>query len=394
MTRLEEYRLQKEKERIREENRGKRRALAAVILMAIIVLGGLLYYFCFVGAWSYYDGGGESCELEQKNKSAFELNMSDSHILKNYGNYSLMCGKNDISAYDKNGNRKWSVNISVKEPIVDICEKYILVADRKGKSVYIIRNGKLILSYETQYNITTARVNKYGSFVTVTDEDGYKSLVKLIDSAGDELFTWHSAGAYVVDAAVAKNESTLMIAAVNTELQGDGKIKYASEMKLFDIDKAVEKASVDFADNILTNVFAVSDGYIVLNANTIVKYDSSGNEKKRININGNCAKIAFDGKNTAITYTDESYKNHIAYYDSSLNVKADKELFDKRIQSLDICEGVIAYLCDGNVYLCKSNLDVRYKIKTEKLYKNIALFCRGKRVMLTNEMSAATCVAK
>ncbi len=394
MTRLEEYRQKKEKQRQREENRGKRLAAAAIIFMAVVVLGGFLYYFCFVGAWSYYDGGGEECILSQDTKNSFELISSETHILKSYGNYSLLCSKNDISAYDRNGNKKWSINISVKDPIVDVCEKYILVADRKGKSVYIIRGGKLMLSYETQYNITTAKINKHGSFVTVTDEDGYKSMVKLLDVSGDELFSWHSAGAYVVDAAIEKNESTIMLTAINTQLMSDGERKYNSEMRLFDINNASEITQVNFEENLATNVLAVSDGYIVITANTLIKYDSGGNEKNRYSINGSIAKIAFDGKNTAVSYTDGEYKNHIAYVDSALSAKADKMLNGKRVGALDISEGVIAYMADDAVYMCKSNLDVRYKIKTDKVYKNLALFCRGKRLMLTNEMSAAAVYAK
>lgn len=394
MTRLEEYRIQKEKEKIREENRGKRRALAAVIFMAVVVLGGILYYFCFVGAWSYYDGGGDSCVLSQETKAAFDVSDVDAQILKKYGSYSILCGQSDVSAYDKSGNKKWSVNISVKDPIVDVCGKCVLVADRKGKSIYIIRNGKLLLSYETQYNISLARVNKYGTFVAVTDEDGYKSRTSLIDASGDELFTWHSSDAYVIDAAVAKNESTLALCVINTSLQGNGATKYNSELKIFDADKAALKESIDFEDNVLTNVFAVSDGYIVLSANTAVKYDFSGNEKNRVIIDGECGKIAFDNEEILITYTDSEYKNHIVCYDKSLKEKARKELYDKRVSAIDLCDGVIAYLADDKVYMCKQNLEARYVIQTDKLYKNLSLFCRGKRVMLTNDMSAAVCRAK
>ena len=43
MTKLEEYRLRKEKEEKMREKRSKHKGMAAIIFMAVIVISGILY---------------------------------------------------------------------------------------------------------------------------------------------------------------------------------------------------------------------------------------------------------------------------------------------------------------------------------------------------------------
>lgn len=392
MTKIEQYREQKEREKQRREKRNKRLSQLAVIFMIVVVLGGLLYYFCVWGAWSYYSKG-EECVLDQETKKVLELVSADTHISKNYGDLALLCDKNSVNAYEANGELKWSVSIAVSEPVVDVCGKYILVADRKGKSVYIIKNGKLILEYETKYNISNASINKYGSFITVTEEDSFKNLVSLRDVSGKEMFVWHSANSYVVDASVNSAENSIMLTTLTTQIMPDGRREYVSGMKVFDVGGAKEITSVDYEDDIAASVYSAGGGYIVVSGKTAIKYSEKGEEKKRYDFGGKCGKLAFDNNRLAVVVIDSEYKNSIVILDDNLSVVSEKKI-EKSIDALDFDSGVVSYVADDEIYMCKTNLDVRYRIKTDKLYSDVELFVRGKRALVINEGGAAVIETK
>ncbi len=383
MEKLEEYRQRKQNAEKKKKKRSKALSRLLIIFMAVVVLGAVIYFFCVNGGWSYLKKG-EDAVFNQDTKAVFDISSADKCIYETYGDFVLMCDKNEICAYNSDGKTEWSLSLVTSEPILDVCEKYILVADRGGKSLYIIKNGKIILEYETKYGIANASVNRYGSFVTVTEEESFKNLVCVRDITGKEFFTWHSANAYVIDAAISSDEGTLMLSALTTHIMPDGTREYKSGVKLFDINRAKEIANAEFDDGITASVMFNGSDYIVLANKYAIRYNEKGQEKKRFEFDGKCGKYAFDNGKLLAVCIGDNYKNTLVLLDKNLSPNAKKEV-DVSIDSVDFDTGVISYLSGDEIYMCKSNFDVRYRIKTDKLYTDIELFTRGKRVLGANE---------
>ena len=73
-----------------------------------------------------------------------------------------------------------------------------------------------MIEYETEYIISTADINKKGTVVTVTDDNNYKNRVCVRKASGKEIFVWHSATSYVVDAAISDSQETVMLTTLAT----------------------------------------------------------------------------------------------------------------------------------------------------------------------------------
>ena len=393
MTRLEKYRQEKERIQRRKENFTKRMAVFTILFMAVVVVGSLIYYFCFVGAWSYYSKGAD-CVLEQNTLKDFELFSSDSRIVKNYKNLLLICDKNGVKAYDKNGENKWSVSLSLNEPFLDVCKNYILAADRSGKKLYIIRSGKIIQECEMQYNITNASVKSDGGFVVITDDSGYKSLVTIKNSSGKEVFSWHSANAYAIDADFSDDYRNIMISTLNTSVMPSGNREYSSAVQIFDVKKAESVFSKTAEEDMYVSVESVRGGFVVVSQKQVTKFDAAGNEKAKFVLNGKCAEFAFDSGKTAVVAFDGQYKDTITLLDENLKVLGSREAGSRTVDAIDLYSNVLAYAADDEIYICKENLDIRYRIKTDRLYKNIKLFCRGKRAFVLGESAGAVIETK
>ena len=379
MEKLEEYRRKKEEAQQRKEKREKNFSKLIIVFMAVVVLGAAVYFFCVNGGWSYFKKG-EDAVFNQETEGRFELSSSDGGIYKTYGDLMLACDKNEICAYNADGKVQWRLSIVTSDPIVDVCEKYVLVADRGGKSVYIIKNGKKMLEYETAYSIANASVNRYGSFVTITEEDSFKNLVCVRNITGKEFFTWHSANSYIIDAAISDDEASVMMSVLATHIQPDGTREYKSGVKLFDMNKAEEISNTEFDDSIAASVMYNGSDYVVLTNKSAIRYDEKGKEKKRFDFEGVCGKYALDNGKLLLVTTGNNYKNTLIMLDKNLSLDAKKEI-DVSVDAIDLDTGVVAYLTGDEIYMCKSNFDVRYRIKTDKLYTDIELFTRGKRVL-------------
>ncbi len=388
MTRLEKYRQEKEEIKRRKEQFSRKASIFAIVAMAIVVVLAVVYYFCFVGAWSYYNEGAD-CVLPQNTIKSFELLKSDNKICKNYKDMLLVCDKNGVAAYDKDGKNKWNISFSMNEPIIDVCKNYFLVADRKGTALYVFKNAQKIQECQTEYNIINASVADDGGYVVITEDGAYKSLVSVKNAAGKEVFSWHSANSYALDAAISDDFKSVMIATINMEILPSGDRNASSVIQVFDIKNAKSIFSKTAEDDMYMDVECVKGGFVVVSQKSISKFDKKGNEKAQFKFNGKCGEYAFDGKKIAVVSFDEQYRDTLTVFDSDLKVIGKRVLKNQTIDALDIYSTVVSYVSNGEVYLCKENLDVRYRIKTDKIYSAVALFCRGKRAMLIGEFGGA-----
>lgn len=393
MASLEEYRARKREEQERRAKRKKNMTRFTVIFMAVVLLLVALYYICFLSGWSYYNKG-EDFVVEENVIKTVEKTSEKELVSEEYRDLSLVFENGKLAAYNISGKTRWSLDVQITNPILEVSGKYILLADRNGKNVYIIKNGKIMLEYQTEYIILAADINKNGTVITVTDDNNYKNRVSVRKASGKEIFVWHSATSYVVDAAISDNQETVMLTTLSTYTKQDGKKEYTSGVKTFSIKEGKEISNKEFEESIAVSVFYAKNGYIVLSDKEAVKYDDRGEHPKKYTFNGKCGKFSYDKPYLAVVYIDEHYNNHLVILNEHLEVKAEKNLENMTIDSLDILNSVVSYRVDNEIYLSKLNLKVRYRIKTKGLYDDIALFSRGKRIAAINENGVSIIEAK
>ncbi len=393
MASLEEYRAKKREEQERRDRRKKNLARFTVIFMSVVLVLVFLYYICFLSGWSYYNKG-EDFVIEENIIKTVEKTSEKELVSKEYRDLSLVFENGKLTAYNISGKARWSLDVQVTNPILEVSGKYVLLAERSGKNVYIIKDGKIMLEYQTEYIISTADINKKGTVITVTDDNNYKNRVSVRKSSGKEIFVWHSATSYVVDAAISDNQETVMLTTLATYTKQDGKKEYTSGVKTFSIKEGKEISNKEFEDSIAVSVFYAKNGYIVISDKEAVKYDNKGDHPKKYTFNGKCGKFSYDKPNLAVVYIDEHYNNHLVILNENLDVKAEKNLENITIDSLDMNTSVVCYRVDNEIYLLKPNLKVRYRIKTKSLYDDIVLFSRGKRVAAINENGVSIIEAK
>ena len=130
-----------------------------------------------------------------------------------YGSSLVKYSRDGAVAYDRDGNPIWNGSYEMKEPIADTCGKYVVVADRGGKSVQIFNSKGSVGNFKTVYNILKVEVASQG-VVAALMENGEEDYIYLYDVDGTELVhkkTNVNDEGYSMDISLSNNGEKLVI---------------------------------------------------------------------------------------------------------------------------------------------------------------------------------------
>lgn len=99
---------------------------------------------------------------------------------KSYNNKILRYSRDGVSALDASGNTIWNGSYNMVSPSADICEKYIVVADIGGKSLFVYNDEGQGREITTNYPIVQACVSAHG-IVAVLLEQSNSNVINIYD---------------------------------------------------------------------------------------------------------------------------------------------------------------------------------------------------------------------
>lgn len=130
--------------------------------------------------------------LEHRVYSAYEVvsstERSDTMTSKytEYLNYVLKYGKDGISCVDANNNMIWSQAYTMQNPIVQVCQSSIALAEKNGTQLMIFDNSGLQGTIKTLLPIQQISVSSQGVVAALLEDDDIMRL-NLYDKNGEEL---------------------------------------------------------------------------------------------------------------------------------------------------------------------------------------------------------------
>lgn len=193
------------------------------------------------------------------------LSISNSENGTQYYKYAdgyLKCSSTGVTYFD-DSRIIWSESVSMIQPVVDICENYIAVADTSKKSVYIYDKAGLVNEIALNYIVTDVEISQSG-VVAVSSNDGDVSYLQLFDKSGSEIMVQKSllsSQGYLMDIALSDSGTKMAAVFVNVEQGSLGSQVVFYDLSgeepvttSFDQYESVLLASVHFLDN---NVISV-----------------------------------------------------------------------------------------------------------------------------------------
>lgn len=131
----------------------------------------------------------------------------------------LRYSRDGAEAIDKNGEVLWNVSYDISDPIVDVCGDTVVVADRKGQTLYIMDGSGDANLITMEHVIAKAVVSAQGVCAVLMDAVS-NDYIALIDKDGNRLVDMNTlpiANGFPVDLAISSDGTRLVTSYVRFE---------------------------------------------------------------------------------------------------------------------------------------------------------------------------------
>lgn len=183
----------------------------------------------------------------------------------------------ELQVFDKAGNLTVNKNFLMTQPRVASGGELALAYDAGGTAAEIFSDSGIVKSITASGNIISGKVNENGYVTLCVQETGYKGVVYVYNTKGEEIFEWLSGSAYVMTAAVSPDNKYLSVLSYTDTGTRVTKLRLSNE----DYREDYEIPQVVGIDT----DFAGSD-ILVLTGDVLYHIDGGGNITEMYNFNG------------------------------------------------------------------------------------------------------------
>lgn len=227
------------------------------IVIAIITIG---LYSTNDKAREWIDKNIFRKEVLQDKVATIDLKENQDSNIYAFNKYIGILNKTKFSIYNSTGSQEKTLDLQISNPIWGSANRFLAIAENKGKKVYLISDKDIAWEAEVEGNISQVHVNKNGYVAVVIVDTSYKTVIKTYNPQGKELFNTYLSSTRAVDVSISNNNKYLAIAEVDTS-----GTMIQSSIKVISIDKA----STD-PTNSLENTYKGEENKLITN----IKYQN------------------------------------------------------------------------------------------------------------------------
>lgn len=308
---------------------------------------------------------------------------SNQHICT-YNNLIGIVEKRKLTTYNVYAKKEAEIDVDITEAISDSSGKYLLLAEKNGRKLYLIQDNYIIWEKETDGDITRLHVNKNGYVAIIIKGTSYKSIVQVFDSEGKDLFKTYLSTTIATDVSISDDNKYVSFAEVNFS----GTI-VESTIKTISVEKTKENAQNSIihthkaASNSLINKIEYQD-----KNNLVCMYDD------RIDVlqaDTNTTLLDLNQKDKKTTFAEIQLNNNVLEISEEVsNIIKTKNILkfknvSTRKENLYIIEGVIKKLyAKGNVVAVDMGRQIEFVNTNGWLVKNYTTLQEAKQVVIGN----------
>ncbi|MCR5202306.1 MAG: DUF5711 family protein [Lachnospiraceae bacterium] len=364
--------------------RGKVKKLVLVlIILLIIALAVLAVVYYMHGIYYKTYKIVKSTDRKESNASCYQ----------SYNKKLLKYSKDGITVYDDSLKAVYNSSYDMSNPKVDICGKYIVVADIGGKTAYVYdgkKDGKVI---NTDYEIQLARVSANGVVALLLSEKS-SNIINMYNpySESEKLLVQiptNVSNGYPVDVDISPNAENV---AVCYMVMNSGKI--GSNITFYDFSDVGKNNNYlvgvkDYSDRMVADVEYINKNYLYAfddKGITIFKDMKSPKKDREYRTKKTIKSVVYSDKYCGVITRDKGES-------SSVNVKVysykGKVMLDKKMhidyEDVYITKDKLVFVTGRKVQVYKLNGTLQFKeVFDDKLF-NFLPGKSGTNYFLVNE---------
>ena len=229
--------------------------ICTIILIALFIVIGVLYRQNRPTR-NWIDRNILQKEKTQNNLPSIELGESRDTKIYAFNKYIGLLSKNIFDIYDSTGKKQKELKLEITKPIFASNNRYLVVAEEKGKKLYVIEDKEIIWEKDIEGNISAVTVNKNGYVAVNIVDTSYKTVIAMFDNQGEQLFNTYLSTTRVVATSISNDNKYLAIAELDTSgtiLQSNIKVISIEEGKN-DPTNSIKKIYNGENNELVTNI--------------------------------------------------------------------------------------------------------------------------------------------
>ena len=276
--------------------------LVVVIILSIIILG--VVYIKNENFREWFDTQVLRKEVNQDRLVSISIKEEENPQVYAYNQYIGVLSKNEFKIYGSTAKEEKSLQVEISNPIFASSNRYLAIAENKGKKIYCITDKDIAWEKSVEGNISQVHISKNGYVALTLVDTSYKTVIAVYDEKGEPLFNKFLSTMRVSDVAISSDNKYLAI----TEIDASG-INIKSQIEVFSVEKArtdaqsSKVATYDFEDGeLVTNIrYQDKEKLICMSKDKIVEFGLDGNKEE-----------LFNSENKKTTFQTIDLSNNIA----------------------------------------------------------------------------------
>ena len=252
------------------------------IVIAIITIG---LYSTNDKAREWIDKNIFRKEVLQDKVATIDLKENQDSNIYAFNKYIGILNKTKFSVYNSTGSQEKTLDLQISNPIWGSANRFLAIAENKGKKVYLISDKDIAWEAEVEGNISQVHVNKNGYVAVVIVDTSYKTVIKTYNPQGKELFNTYLSSTRAVDVSISNDNKYLAIAEVDTS-----GTMIQSSIKVISIDKAstdptnsLENTYKGEENKLITNIkYQNKNKLVCMYTDSIHQIENGDNQNKKV----------------------------------------------------------------------------------------------------------------
>lgn len=318
---------------MKETNEGKtlnkKKIIKLIIIMVVIILA-IVTIAIYQNNNTFRDFLDKYVFFKEKHENDLpKISIASSNEINTYAykNSILVLENNSLTAYNSNGNKEYTLEIAISNPIFKSSGNYLGIAEKNGKKIYMISNKNIVWQKDLEENITDYTINSNGYVAVATTGSIYKTIIELFDEKGEGQFKRFLSSTYVIDMSISPDNKSLAMAEANFSgilVQSNIKIISIEKAKSGDKDAFTYKQTNNEGDLIFNIKYQTKDELICVYDNHIelVKDEACSNisdftqeEVLFADLNNKIIKIIKKGSQTYLQVINSSQPENAKEYE-------------------------------------------------------------------------------
>ena len=266
--------------------------VTVIIVVAMIVVVGL--YLSNKQTREWIDKNIFRKEIEQDRAATIELNEDQTGNIYAFNRYIGILNQTKFTIYGNTGNEEASLDIQISSPIFSSANRFLAIAENKGQKFYLLEDKNISWEAQVDGNISQIYVNKNGYVAVLITGTSYKTVIKMYNPDGKEMFTTFLASTRAVDVSISNDNKYLAIAEVDTSgtmVQSSIRIMSIDKAEKGQTEESLEKTYTSEAGKLITNVKYQDRGRLVcMYTDAITEIE---NEQENTLVDSSDKKITF-----------------------------------------------------------------------------------------------------